>query len=71
MGSGSRGHSLWIPESKWHMRLLWSKEGVHLFCSFADVKILPASEKKALSFYLPVVYYSVKNTCKYFVQSPV
>lgn len=51
---------------------MWPKEKkVNWFYSFADIRILPANEKKALSFDLQVVYYSVKNMCKYFVQSPV
>lgn len=68
---GPQAMAFWIPGSRWHLLLLWPrKEKVHFFYRFADVRIL-ASEKKALSFYLQVVYYSVKNMCKYFVQSPV
>lgn len=41
------------------------------FIALLTTGFSPANEKKALSFYLQVVYYSVKNLCKYFVQSPV
>lgn len=41
------------------------------FIAFLTSGLSPANEKKALSFYLQVVYYSVRNMCKYFVQSPV
>lgn len=69
---GPKAMAFWIPGSRWHWLLLWPrKEEVHLFYSFSDVRITPANEKKALSFYLQVVYYSVRNMCKYFVQSPV
>lgn len=49
-GQGPKATAFWNPGSKWHLLLLWpKKEQVHLFDSFADIRIRLVSEKKLFS----------------------
>lgn len=80
MGRGKEVHTIRVPRPQ----LFGTQEasGICFSCglrrnkficviSFADIRIHLVDEKKPLSFYLQVVYYSVKNICKYSVQSHV
>lgn len=59
---GPKATAFQILGSKWHLLELWPrKDHVYLFCNFADTRILPVIEKKALSNYLQVVYLFCKE----------
>lgn len=69
--SGSRGHSLRSQAASGICFCCGQRRKFVCFTALLTSGFFPAEEKRALSFYLQLVYYSVKNMCKYFVQSPL